>query len=109
MSGSLLAVIFIPIVVAIALAGWLFSIYYANRHPDSGPGKMPRREVIGGAFRTSGGRQLMPRRDEPVDTGEEAASAAKDVSSADQDPSGARNATEADRQIRRDAGRPAGL
>lgn len=109
MSGSLLAVIFIPIVVGIALAVWLFSVYYANRHPDSGPGKMPRREVIGGAFRTSGGRQLMPRRDAPVDTGEEAASAAESVSSADQDAGGARSATEADRQTRREAGRPAGL
>lgn len=109
MSGSLLAVIFIPIVVAIALAVWLGAVYRASRHPDSGPGKMPRREVIGGTFRAGGGRQLMPRRDAPVDIAEEAASADEAVSSADQAPAGAPTATEADRQARREAGRPAGL
>ncbi len=109
MSGSLLAVIFIPIVVAAALAVWLGAVYHANRHPDSGPGKMPRREVIGGTFRASGGRQLMPRRDAPVDTAEEAASADEAVGSADQAPAGARTATDAGRQARRDSGHPAGL
>jgi hypothetical protein len=109
MSDSLLAVIFIPIVVAIALACWIFAVFHANRHPDSGPGKMPRREVIGGAFRASGGRQVMPRRDAPADTAEEASSAAEAVSSADQAPAGPQTATDADRQGRRDAGHPAGL
>lgn len=109
MSGSLLAVIFVPIVVAIALACWIFAVYHANRHPDSGPGKMPRREVIGGTFRSSGGRQVMPRRDAPVVTADEAAAADQSVGSADQAAPGAQTATDADRQARREAGHPAGL
>lgn len=48
MSGSLLAIVLIPVVVAVTLAVWLTAVYRASRHPDSGPGKMPRREVIGG-------------------------------------------------------------
>jgi hypothetical protein len=107
MSGSLLAIIIVPIVVLIVLAAWISAVYHANRHPDSGPGKMPRREVIGGTFRASGGRQVMPRRDAPVDAAGEAA--AEDVGAADQEPGGARAAREADRQARRDGGHPAGL
>jgi hypothetical protein len=109
MSGSLLAVIFVPIVVAVVLGGWIFSVYHANRHSDSGSGKMPRREVIGGTFRSSGGRQVMPRRDAPVDTADEAAAADESVSSADQAPVGAASVAEADRQDRRESGHPAGL
>jgi len=109
MSGSLLTIIFIPIVVAIALGTWMFAVYHANRHPDSGPGKMPRREVIGGTFRSGGGRQVMPRRDDPVDVAGEAAAAADTVTSADQEPAAAQSYTDADRQARREAGRPAGL
>lgn len=109
MSGSLIAVIVIPIVVAIALAVWLVAIYRANSHPDSGPGKMPRREVIGGAFRSGGGRQLMPRRDQPADVAEERSASAEAVGSADQQNPGAPSAVDADRQLRREAGRPAGL
>jgi hypothetical protein len=114
MSGSLVAVIVIPIVVGVVLACWIIAVYHANRHPDSGPGKMPRREVIGGAFRAGGGRQVMPRRDDPVDAAGAGAAgaqapAAEAVSSADQEPAGAPTAREADRQARREAGRPAGL
>jgi hypothetical protein len=108
MSGSMLAVIFIPIVVAIALAFWLVSVYRADRHPESGPGKMPRRPVIGGAFRASGGRQVTPRRDAPVTTGDEKAPGAA-VGSEDQQPNGPQTVTDATRQSPRDAGRPAGL
>jgi len=109
MSGSLIAVVVIPVVVAIALAVWIIAVYRANRRPDSGPGKMPRRQVIGGAFRSSGGRQLMPRRDDPVDIAEEESAATDTVGSADQKTPGAPSAVEADRQVRREAGRPAGL
>jgi hypothetical protein len=31
MSGSLLAIIFIPVVVAIALGIWIFAVYHASR------------------------------------------------------------------------------
>jgi hypothetical protein len=109
MAGSLIAIIVIPIVVAVALTVWLVAVYRASRRPDSGPGKMPRREVIGGAFRASGGRQLMPRRDDPADGAEEEHSTAEAVGSADQEPPGAPTVVEADRQVRREAGRPAGL
>lgn len=69
MSNSVTAAIVIPIVVAIALAFWIFLVYRADRHPHAGgqpdPGSRagPQREVAGGAFRGSGGRQVMPRRD----------------------------------------------
>lgn len=72
MSDSVLAAIVIPIVVAVALAGWIFAVYHANRHPrrggqpEAGPNAVPNRDVAGGAFRaTEGGRQLSPRRDAP--------------------------------------------
>jgi hypothetical protein len=109
MSGSLIAVVVIPIVVGVALAVWIVAVYRASRHPDSGSGKMPSREVIGGAFRAGGGRQLMPRRDDSVDAADEESAAAEAVGSADQQAPGAPNVIEADRQVRREAGRPAGL
>jgi hypothetical protein len=46
------------------------AIYRANRHPrraghpEQSERAVPRREVSGGQFRSSGGRQLMPRRDQ---------------------------------------------
>lgn len=70
MSHPVLAAIVTPIVVAAALACWIFAVYHANKHPRRGgspeasPRAVPRRDVSGGAFRSSeGGRQLMPRRD----------------------------------------------
>jgi hypothetical protein len=71
MSHGVLAAIIIPIVVVILLAVWLFMVYRADRHPgqggrpETGRRAVPRREVAGGAFRSRGGRQVMPRRDEP--------------------------------------------
>jgi hypothetical protein len=71
MSHSVLAAVIIPIVVIVLLACWLFLVYRADRHPGHGghpgasKGALSRREVAGGAFRSRGGRQLMPRRDEP--------------------------------------------
>jgi hypothetical protein len=70
MSHSVLAAIVIPIVVIIALAAWLFLVYRAARHsgdgghPETSHRSVPRRDVAGGAFRSRGGRQVMPRRDE---------------------------------------------
>lgn len=64
MSGSTLAVIVVPVVVGIILAGWLYAVFHADRHPEPGNSNMPPdREVTGGIFRSSGGRQQMPRRD----------------------------------------------
>lgn len=71
MSPSVQAAIIIPIVVVIVLAIWLVLVYRAAQRgghggePEMGnPRAVPRREVAGGAFRSTGGRQVMPRRDE---------------------------------------------
>jgi hypothetical protein len=65
MSGSTLAVILIPVVVAICLAVWIAMVFRADRHPhSSGRGGAPDREVTGGIFRGDP-RQLSPRRDAP--------------------------------------------
>lgn len=70
MSGGVQAAVIIPIVVIIVLAIWLVLVYRAARRggeggePEMGnPRAVPRREVAGGAFRSTGGRQVMPRRD----------------------------------------------
>lgn len=62
MSGSLAAIITIPIVAFIALFGWLGAVMWASTHPRyRTSGNPPRTEVAGGAFRAvDGGRQLMP-------------------------------------------------
>lgn len=62
MSNNVLAAIFTPIVVAIALTGWISAVYYANAHPQRRRRKEDiKTEVAGGAFRAlHGGRQLMP-------------------------------------------------
>lgn len=109
MSGSLLASVLVPVVVAIALACWIYAIYHADRHRDPGQGKMPSRPVIGGAFRATGGRQVTPRWGEPAGPSADEGPGTAAVGSEDQEPGGARAAREADLQARRDAGRPAGL
>jgi hypothetical protein len=63
MSNTVLAEIFVPIVVAVALAVWITMVYRADKNPGysrSRRGSKPRREVTGGSFRGAGGRQLMP-------------------------------------------------
>jgi len=66
MSGSLTAIITIPIVVAIALFSWIFAVLWANRHPrwahhEAQQAQPLQTEVRGGAFQAvEGGRQLMP-------------------------------------------------
>jgi hypothetical protein len=64
MSHSTLAAIIIPAVALVALAVWISLVYRADRRPGSGR-RVPRvrREVSGGTFEASGGRQVMPRRD----------------------------------------------
>jgi hypothetical protein len=62
MSGSITAQWVIPIVVAVALFGWLGAVLHANAHPQyKHHSRLPRYEVTGGAFEANdGGRQLMP-------------------------------------------------
>lgn len=62
MSGSHLAVIIMPIVIAVALTTWLCLVLYAANHPLRRRSGAPlRNEVAGGAFdAVEGGRQLMP-------------------------------------------------
>jgi hypothetical protein len=62
MSGSLTAIITIPIVVAVVLFTWLAVVLRADTHPRyRHRGRVPRYEVSGGAFQANdGGRQLMP-------------------------------------------------
>jgi len=61
MSGTLAAIITIPIVTAIALFSWVGAVLYANAHPGRRRGTAMKTEVAGGAFQAvEGGRQLMP-------------------------------------------------
>jgi hypothetical protein len=63
MSNAVLTAIVVPIVVAVALAAWIVAVYRADKNPffsRTPRGSKPRREVIGGSFRGTGGRQLMP-------------------------------------------------
>jgi hypothetical protein len=109
MSNSVIVAIVVPIVVAIALAGWIVAVYRADRHPQGGRPErshrsVPRREVAGGSFRGSGGRQVMPRRDSvpaeaagdpaqkggpvPAESAAQEATTGPHASQADQGPSG---------------------
>jgi hypothetical protein len=69
MSGSHVAVIVMPIVIAICLAFWISLVYYATAHPKwKRHSRPPRTEVAGGVFEaTHSGRQLSPLWGEPVD------------------------------------------
>jgi hypothetical protein len=64
MSGSALAVILIPIVVAAGFAALIWMLFHAHRHPRQGGGGAPNRTVTGGIVRGHP-RQQMPRRDAP--------------------------------------------
>jgi hypothetical protein len=72
MTGSTLAAVVIPIVIAVALAVCLVMVYHAKNHPQvSDRGDALDHEVSGGAFQGEG-RQLMPRRDaEPKEASEQ--------------------------------------
>jgi hypothetical protein len=69
MPGSHVAVIVMPIVIALALAFWVSLVYYASFHPRwKHQHRPPRTEVAGGAFEaTHSGRQLEPLWGEPVE------------------------------------------
>lgn len=62
MTGSSLAPIVIPIVVAISLAAWIFMVYYADSHPywrgQATTPKLPR----SGAPAAAGQRPELPQR-----------------------------------------------
>ena len=63
MSNTVLVEIILPIVVAVALAAWIIMVYRADKHPETAGSRRAsrtRREVTGGSFRGTGGRQLMP-------------------------------------------------
>ncbi len=63
MSGSLLAIIIIPIVAFLTLIAWLSAVLYASRRPGGKqPGSRPRWHVSGGTFQGDP-RQMTPRRD----------------------------------------------
>ncbi len=65
MSGSPLALIVIPIVVAAGLFVFIALVFHAERHPGPGRGGTPNRDITGGIFHGDP-RQQMPRRDAPV-------------------------------------------
>ncbi|HEY1616844.1 MAG TPA: hypothetical protein VGG25_04460 [Streptosporangiaceae bacterium] len=65
MSGSILAIVLIPVVVVAGLAAWIIMVFRADRHPRfSRRGGVPDREVTGGIFQGDPG-QVSPRRDAP--------------------------------------------
>lgn len=64
MSHVVLAAIIIPVVAIVALGIWLGAVFRASRKPAGNPAGTPlTRDVVGGAFKSSGGRQVAPRRD----------------------------------------------
>ncbi len=67
MSSQVLVAIVLPIVVAIVLVVWIGLVMHASKHPGhrgQAGTQRPRRQVAGGAFRATGGRQVTPRPDE---------------------------------------------
>jgi hypothetical protein len=40
MAGSVLVIILLPIVLAVALTIWIFAVFHANRHPEPGQGML---------------------------------------------------------------------
>ena len=66
MTGSMWAVVFIPIAAAIGLAVWLTVVMYVSKHPQGAkPGSEPRQDIVGGIFRGDP-RQQMPEPGVPV-------------------------------------------
>jgi hypothetical protein len=66
MSGSTLGIVLIVIVAAAGLTVWITAVFHAERHPEPGRGRSPRRKVSGGIFRGDP-RQQTPRRDAPAE------------------------------------------
>ena len=68
MSGSVLAVILIPIVVAVGLAALIWMLFHAHRHRRHGRGGAPNRTVTGGSSAGIPGSRCLtgtPRRMKP--------------------------------------------
>ena len=78
MSGSMSAVIVIPIVVVVVIAVWIALVLRAGRRRPAqhGPGQEPSRRVAGGIFRGDR-RQLMPNRYEPPPEADEQSKSAQ--------------------------------
>ena len=66
MTTSALGIVIIVIVVAAGLVVWLSGVFRAEKHPETGRGGAPRRNVTGGIFRGDP-RQQMPHRDAPAE------------------------------------------
>jgi hypothetical protein len=62
MSGSIVAIVVVPVVIALALAACLVMVFWAKNHPKTPRSETPDREVTGGIFQGDR-RQMMPRRD----------------------------------------------
>lgn len=67
MSGSLLAIIIIPIITVALIAIWLFLVlkHASERPPDHGAGKEPAQPIAGGVIRGDR-RQMTAHRDAPA-------------------------------------------
>jgi hypothetical protein len=67
MTGSLLAVILIPVAAGVGLTVWLSTVLYVSRRPrGTKAGADPGQAVVGGVFRGDP-RQLVPRREVPAE------------------------------------------
>lgn len=66
MTLSLWPTVIIVLVVAVGLFVFVYSVFHAERHPDSGRGGAPPRKITGGIFRGDP-RQQTPRRDAPAE------------------------------------------
>jgi hypothetical protein len=66
MIGSTTAIVFIVIAAAAGLVVLITAVFHAERHPRTGRGSVPRRNIIGGIFQGDP-RQQMPRRDAPAE------------------------------------------
>ena len=81
MTGSLAAVIVIPIVVALGLTVWLVAIFRARGRPAAeDQGGEPGQPISGGVFQGDP-RQQMPRRDAPA-SGSDAPASGSDANAA---------------------------
>ena len=66
MTAPLWPTVIIVLVVVAGLFVFVYSVFHAERHPDTGRGGAPRRKVTGGIFRGDP-RQQTPRRDAPAE------------------------------------------
>jgi hypothetical protein len=79
MSGSLLAIILIPVITVALIAIWLVLVLRAasRRPPSHGPGKEPAQPIAGGVLRGDA-RQMTAHRDAPAASNPQASGRAED-------------------------------